>query len=99
MIAGVLRRSNADDCKCAPFRKVWYSKEGRVVEERILMLSICFHLQPITEDDVERLCVCLRALADKSKVLGLVFGEQSREALVRMLSAMEEEGKKEKVAP
>lgn len=54
-------------------------------------------LQPITEDDVERLCVCLRALADKSKVLGQVFGEQSREALVHMLAVMEADGKKEKV--
>ena len=47
---------------------------------------------------MERLCVCLRALADKSKVLGQVFGEQSREALVHMLAVMEEDGKKEKVA-
>ena len=64
---------------------------------RLFRFYTFFHLQPITEDDVERLCVCLRALADKSKVLGQVFGEQSREALVHMLSVMEDETKKDKV--
>ena len=73
--------------------------------EAMLMIASVLHLgksgipkKPITEDDVERLCVCLRALADKSKVLGQVFGEQSREALVHMLAVMEADGKKEKTA-
>lgn len=50
----------------------------------------------ITEDDVERLTICLRVLAERSDVLTQVFGEGSREALGRLLQTRDAETKKGK---
>ena len=52
--------------------------------------------QPITEDDSERLSVCLRVLSDRTDLMGVVFGERSREVLASMLTLREQEQKKEK---
>ena len=46
-----------------------------------------FLLQPITEDDIERVCICLRVLSERNGFMNSVFGERSREALAVMLSA------------
>ncbi len=54
------------------------------------------HLQPITEDDVERLSVCLRVLSEHSKLLAEVFGEQSRSVFAKMLQVREQEAKSNK---
>ena len=53
--------------------------------------------QAITEDDSERLGVCLRVLAERNEALTRVFGEGSREALGRMLLTREAEAKKNRV--
>ena len=52
--------------------------------------------QPITEDDSERLSVCLRVLSERTDLMGVVFGERSREVLASMLTLREQEQKKEK---
>lgn len=52
--------------------------------------------QAITEDDVERLSICLRVLSERSDVLTQVFGEGSREALGRLLQTREADAKKNK---
>jgi coatomer subunit beta len=52
--------------------------------------------QAITEDDTERLTICLRVLAERNEVLTQVFGEGSREALGRLLTTREAESKKRK---
>ena len=52
--------------------------------------------QPITEDDSERLSVCLRVLSERTDLMGVVFGERSREVLASMLTLREQEQKNEK---
>ena len=54
--------------------------------------------QAITEDDTERLTICLRVLAERNEMLTQVFGEGSREALGRLLTTREAEAKKNKVS-
>ena len=58
--------------------------------------SPCCLLQPITEDDVERLYVCLRVLSEQSPLLAQVFGEQSRSVFAKMLEVREQEAKSDK---
>lgn len=53
-------------------------------------------LQPITEDDVERLSVCLRVLAERSELMSSVFAQGSRQVFADMLSLREEQDKKTK---
>ena len=53
-------------------------------------------LQAITEDDVERLYVCLRVLSEQSPLLAQVFGEQSRSVFSKMLQVREQEAKLDK---
>lgn len=50
----------------------------------------------ITEDDVERLTICLRILAEQSEIFTHVFKDGSREALGRLLEMKEAESKKGK---
>lgn len=71
--------------------------------EAMLIIASILHLgrsgipkKPITEDDAERLCVCLRVLSERSSVMGAVFSEKSREVLASMLALREQEQKKEK---
>ena len=53
-------------------------------------------LQPISEDDVERLYVCLRVLSEQNPLLAGVFGEQSRSVFAKMLQIREQEAKSDK---
>ena len=50
--------------------------------------------QAITEDDVERLCVCLRVLCERCEVVGGVFGEKSRQVLAHMISLTNKDSEK-----
>ena len=59
-------------------------------------MTLLWQPQAITEDDVERLTICLRVLAERSDVLTQVFGVGSREALGRLLQTREAERKKGK---
>ena len=60
------------------------------------MYMFIHFLQPITEDDVERLYVCLRVLSERSPLLSQVFGEQSRSVFANMLQVREQEAKADK---
>ena len=68
----------------------------------LTFLTLYLHMQlltpsqPITEDDSERLSVCLRVLSERTDLMGVVFGERSREVLASMLTLREQEQKKEK---
>ena len=52
--------------------------------------------QSITEDDVERLYVCLRVLSEQSPLMAEVFGEQSRSVFAKMLHIREQEASADK---
>jgi hypothetical protein len=56
----------------------------------------CLFLQPITEDDVERLFVCVRVLSEQSPLLTEVFGEHSRSVFAKMLQFREQEANADK---
>ena len=49
------------------------------------------YIQPITEDDVERLSVCLRVLAERNELMSSVFAQGSRQVFADMLSLREEQ--------
>ena len=59
-------------------------------------LTFPLSFQPITEDDVERLSVCLRVLAERSELMSSVFAQGSRQVFADMLSLHEERDKKNK---
>ena len=61
---------------------------------RLPHLVLLWRPQPITEDDAERLGMCLRVLAERNELLTHVFGEASREALSRLLLTRDAETKK-----
>ena len=49
--------------------------------------------QPITDDDVDRIAVCLRVLGEKLPMMGDIFTESCRQSLATMLHAKAEEEK------
>ncbi len=66
-----------------------------VMSTACVRVCVCL-VQPITEDDVERLYVCLRVLSEQSPLLAQVFGEQSRSVFAKMLQVREQEEKSDK---
>lgn len=71
-------------------KKVWYYVLC------LLQYSLSVYIQPITEDDVERLSVCLRVLAERSELMRSVFAQGSRQVFADMLSLREEQDKTSK---
>ena len=61
-----------------------------------LVTVVFLLLQPITEDDVERLSVCLRVLAERSELMSSVFSQGSRQVFADMLSLREQQDKSNK---
>lgn len=51
--------------------------------------------QPITDDDVDRIAVCLRVLAEKSELMNEIFNNACRGSLSLMLAAKIEEEKQQ----
>ena len=105
LLPGILWRSHVDCSEHPSSRKIWPPKKGELHQHDIIDLTRChgnqsspWQPQAITEDDTERLTVCLRVLAERNEVLTQVFGEGSREALGRLLTTREAEGKKKKVS-
>lgn len=75
-------------------------KQNKFVAESMLIMSTIIHLgksglpsKPITDDDVDRIAICLRVLADKAPLMSEVFNAQCRESLSVMLAAKVEEEK------
>ena len=52
-----------------------------------------FCLQPITDDDVDRIAVCLRVLGEKLPMMGDIFTDSCRQSLASMLHAKAKEEK------
>jgi coatomer subunit beta len=50
-------------------------------------------LQPITDDDVDRIATCLRVLAERSELMSEIYNEKCRNSLSVMLAAKIEEDK------
>ena len=85
IIASILHFGRSGLCK----------KVGSLVLSGALCISST-SLQPITEDDMERLFVCLRVLSEQSPLLAEVFGEQSRSVFAKMLQFREQEANADK---
>ncbi len=56
-----------------------------------IRLSVC--VQPISEDDVDRISTLLRVLVDRLPLMADVFEQRCRQALSAMLGAKAEEDK------
>ena len=54
---------------------------------------ISFSFQPITDDDVDRIALCLRVLSERSPMMYEIFNKQCRQSLSIMLLAKAEEEK------
>lgn len=50
-------------------------------------------LQPITDDDVDRIATCLRVLAEQSPLMSEIYNHASRNSVSLMLAAKMEEEK------
>ncbi|CAE1278904.1 COPB1 [Acanthosepion pharaonis] len=75
-------------------------KQNKFVADSMLIMSTIIHLgksglpsKPITDDDVDRIAICLRVLADKAPLMSEIFNAQCRESLSVMLAAKVEEEK------
>nr|CAD7452509.1 unnamed protein product [Timema tahoe] len=81
-------------------------KHNRFCAEAMFVMASILHLgksglpaKAMTNDDADRLYLCLRVLSDKSPVIVNIFNENCRKALSVMLSAKaEEEATTQKVA-
>ncbi|GFR72221.1 coatomer subunit beta [Elysia marginata] len=75
-------------------------RQNAFVAEAMLIMATIIHLgksgiaaKPITDDDVDRIAVCLRVLAEKSELMDEIFNEECRGSLSLMLAAKIEEEK------
>jgi coatomer subunit beta len=64
------------------------------VAEAMLIMASILHFgrsslpkKPITDDDVERICTCLRVLSERNQFMNSVIGDRSRQVLETMLSS------------
>ncbi|XP_032832940.1 coatomer subunit beta isoform X1 [Petromyzon marinus] len=76
-------------------------RQNSFVAEAMLLMSSVLHLgrsalpkKPITEDDVDRIALCLRVLSELSPLLSDIFNKECRRSLSNMLSAKLEEEKR-----
>jgi len=77
-------------------------RQNAFVAEAMLIMATMIHLgksglstKPITDDDVDRIAVCLRVLAERSDMMGQIFNEACRGSLSLMLAAKIEEEKQQ----
>lgn len=70
------------------------------VAEAMLIMATVLHLgksslpkKPITDDDVERISLCLKVLAESSPLMSDIFNKECRKSLSHMLTVRLEEEK------
>ncbi|XP_005097165.1 coatomer subunit beta [Aplysia californica] len=75
-------------------------RQNAFVAEAMLIMATIIHLgksglstKPITDDDVDRIAVCLRVLAERSDMMNEIFNTACRGSLSLMLAAKIEEEK------
>ncbi|XP_064614088.1 coatomer subunit beta-like [Liolophura sinensis] len=80
-------------------------KQNAFMAEAMLIMATVIHLgksglstKPITDDDVDRIAVCLRVLAENNPMMGEVFNKGCRQSLSLMLQAKIEDEKAQQKA-
>ncbi|XP_013919922.1 PREDICTED: coatomer subunit beta [Thamnophis sirtalis] len=75
-------------------------KQNTFVAEAMLLMASILHLgksslpkKPITDDDVDRISLCLKVLSECSPLMNDIFNKECRQSLSHMLSAKLEEEK------
>ncbi|KAM8938976.1 coatomer subunit beta isoform 2-T2 [Pelodytes ibericus] len=75
-------------------------KQNSFVAEAMLLMASILHLgksslpkKPITDDDVDRISLCLKVLSECSPLMNEIFNKECRQSLSLMLSAKLEEEK------
>ncbi|XP_054581097.1 coatomer subunit beta isoform X4 [Eptesicus fuscus] len=75
-------------------------KQNSFVAEAMLLMATVLHLgksslpkKPITDDDVDRISLCLKVLSECSPLMNDIFNKECRQSLSHMLSAKLEEEK------
>ncbi|XP_042197433.1 coatomer subunit beta [Callorhinchus milii] len=75
-------------------------KQNSFVAEAMLIMATILHLgksslpkKPITDDDVDRISLCLKVLSECSPLMNDIFNKECRKSLSQMLSAKMEEEK------
>uniref|UniRef100_A0A8D2L6K7 Coatomer subunit beta n=1 Tax=Varanus komodoensis TaxID=61221 RepID=A0A8D2L6K7_VARKO len=73
-------------------------KQNSFVAEAMLLMATILHLgksslpkKPITDDDVDRISLCLKVLSECSPLMNDIFNKECRQSLSHMLSAKLEE--------
>lgn len=76
------------------------TKQNTFLAESMLIMSTILHLgrsglakKNITNDDTDRIALCLKVLAERHPIMGEIFGEKCRGSLDAMLVAKQEESK------
>ncbi|XP_053305065.1 coatomer subunit beta isoform X1 [Spea bombifrons] len=75
-------------------------RQNSFVAEAMLLMASILHLgksslpkKPITDDDVDRISLCLKVLSECSPLMNEIFNKECRQSLSHMLSAKLEEEK------
>ncbi|NXS76593.1 COPB protein, partial [Pandion haliaetus] len=75
-------------------------KQNSFIAEAMLLMATILHLgksslpkKPITDDDVDRISLCLKVLSECSPLMNDIFNKECRQSLSHMLSAKLEEEK------
>ena len=73
-------------------------KQNRFVAECMLTLTTILHFgksslpkKNISDDDVDRIAVCLKALSEPSEMMSTIFGENCRSSLQLMLATIQQQ--------
>ncbi|XP_074644672.1 coatomer subunit beta-like [Tubulanus polymorphus] len=73
-------------------------RQNAFAAEAMLIMSTILHLgksglpeKPITDDDVDRISLCLRVLSERSEMMNHVFNDFCRQALSNMITAKAKE--------
>lgn len=79
---------------------IFVSRVQSFVAEAMLIMATVLHLgksslpkKPITDDDVERISLCLKVLAESSPLMSDIFNKECRKSLSHMLTVRLEEEK------
>ncbi|OWK18098.1 hypothetical protein Celaphus_00009062 [Cervus elaphus hippelaphus] len=80
--------------------EVFHAIKSSFVAEAMLLMATILHLgksslpkKPITDDDVDRISLCLKVLSECSPLMNDIFNKECRQSLSHMLSAKLEEEK------
>ncbi len=67
--------------------------EDLCIKSSVKLIFLFYWIQPITDDDVDRIALCLRVLSENAPLMSDIFNTKCRQALSVMLATKADEEK------